>query len=61
MHIPTNNTITPTTQVAWLREDLAAVDRSKTPWVIAMSHFPFYLAATPLGAETDTAAEMAVS
>jgi len=46
-------------QVKWLHEDLAAVDRSKTPWVIAMSHFPFYLAATPLGAEIDTAAQMA--
>ena len=43
-----------------MREDLAAVDREKTPWVIAMSHFPFYLSATPLGAQTDTAAEMAV-
>ena len=30
-------------QLAWLKKDLAAVDRSKTPWVVAMSHFPMYL------------------
>jgi hypothetical protein len=35
-------------QAEWLRRDLAAVDRTKTPWIIATSHFPFYLAATPL-------------
>ena len=27
-------------QLAWLEKDLAAVDRSKTPWVVATSHFP---------------------
>lgn len=26
----------------WLKKDLASVDRSKTPWVIAMSHRPMY-------------------
>jgi hypothetical protein len=30
-------------QKEWLKKDLAAVDRTKTPWVIAMSHFPMYL------------------
>lgn len=30
-------------QLSWLRQDLAAVNRSKTPWVMAMSHFPMYL------------------
>eukprot|EP00662_Eupelagonemidae_sp_cell21_P023602 gene23602-25632_t len=30
-------------QVAWLKEDLAAVNRTATPWVVAMSHFPLYL------------------
>jgi hypothetical protein len=35
-------------QLAWLKEDLAKVDRSKTPWVVAMSHFPLYLSQKPL-------------
>lgn len=35
-------------QLAWLNEDLAAVNRTKTPWVVAMSHFPLYNRATPL-------------
>ena len=30
-------------QMEWLKKDLAAVDRSKTPWVVAMSHFPMCL------------------
>ncbi|TAQ88942.1 hypothetical protein B7494_g2715 [Chlorociboria aeruginascens] len=29
-------------QIQWLEADLAAVDRSKTPWVIAMTHRPMY-------------------
>ena len=29
-------------QTAWLKADLAAVDRKNTPWVIATSHFPLY-------------------
>lgn len=29
-------------QYQWLKKDLAAVDRTKTPWVIAMSHRPMY-------------------
>ncbi|KAJ4155504.1 hypothetical protein LMH87_000744 [Akanthomyces muscarius] len=29
-------------QYKWLQEDLAKVDRTKTPWVIAMSHRPMY-------------------
>ncbi|KAK3675961.1 hypothetical protein LTR78_004153 [Recurvomyces mirabilis] len=29
-------------QYNWLKADLAAVDRTKTPWVIAMSHRPMY-------------------
>jgi acid phosphatase len=29
-------------QYQWLKKDLAKVDRSKTPWVIAMSHRPMY-------------------
>ena len=36
-------------QVEWLKRDLAAVDRSITPWIVAMSHFPFYYRAVPLG------------
>jgi acid phosphatase len=29
-------------QIQWLKQDLARVDRKKTPWVIAMSHRPMY-------------------
>ena len=29
-------------QVQWLQKDLASVDRSKTPWVFAMTHRPMY-------------------
>ncbi|KAG9246479.1 acid phosphatase AphA [Calycina marina] len=29
-------------QYQWLAADLAKIDRCKTPWVIAMSHRPFY-------------------
>ena len=38
-------------QLAWLEQDLATVDRTKTPWVIAMSHYPMYLGAEPQGKE----------
>ncbi|KAF2764997.1 Metallo-dependent phosphatase [Teratosphaeria nubilosa] len=33
-------------QWQWLQKDLASVDRSKTPWVIAMSHRPMYSSQT---------------
>jgi hypothetical protein len=29
-------------QLDWLKNDLASVDRSKTPWVIVLGHRPFY-------------------
>lgn len=29
-------------QVAWLESDLAAVDRSTTPWILVFAHGPFY-------------------
>ncbi|KAH6659055.1 acid phosphatase AphA [Truncatella angustata] len=29
-------------QYKWLKKDLASVDRTKTPWVIVMSHRPMY-------------------
>ncbi|KAL7783600.1 Metallo-dependent phosphatase [Trichoderma ceciliae] len=29
-------------QYKWLKKDLESVDRCKTPWVVAMSHRPFY-------------------
>ena len=29
-------------QLHWLQQDLAKVDRTKTPWVFAMSHRPMY-------------------
>ena len=31
-------------QLEWLEADLKSIDRSKTPWVLAMSHYPLYLA-----------------
>jgi hypothetical protein len=30
-------------QLAWLQNDLASVDRTKTPWVIAAGHRPWYV------------------
>jgi len=30
--------------IDWLKADLAAVDRSKTPWVLAFAHRPYYVA-----------------
>lgn len=30
-------------QIDWLKADLAAVDRCKTPWVIAVGHRPWYV------------------
>lgn len=35
-------TISAPAQRAWLEADLAAVDRKKTPWLIAVYHRPFY-------------------
>jgi acid phosphatase len=29
-------------QYKWLKKDLSSVDRTKTPWVIVMSHRPMY-------------------
>ncbi|ORY30983.1 acid phosphatase AphA [Naematelia encephala] len=33
-------------QYQWMKADLASVDRSKTPWVFAMSHRPMYSSQT---------------
>ncbi|KAI0470577.1 Metallo-dependent phosphatase-like protein [Xylariaceae sp. FL0804] len=33
-------------QYHWIKKDLAAVDRTKTPWVIAMAHRPMYSSQT---------------
>ncbi len=33
-------------QHAWLQEDLAAVDREATPWLVLAAHRPFYLDST---------------
>ena len=39
--------------LAWLRADLASVDRAKTPWVVAVAHYPVFcsgcLTGTPAG------------
>ena len=32
-------------QYQWLKQDLESVDRSKTPWVFAMSHRPMHASA----------------
>ena len=29
-------------QLAWLEADLQSVNRTRTPWVVAMSHYPLY-------------------
>jgi len=34
--------VTAEQQQAWLEQDLAAVDRARTPWVVAVFHRPFY-------------------
>ncbi|KFY82131.1 hypothetical protein V500_10800 [Pseudogymnoascus sp. VKM F-4518 (FW-2643)] len=33
-------------QLAWLKKDLASVDRKKTPWVVAAGHRPWYVSTT---------------
>jgi hypothetical protein len=33
-------------QLAWLKKDLASVDRKRTPWVIAGGHRPWYISTT---------------
>jgi hypothetical protein len=35
-------------QAAWLREDLARVDREKTPWVVVLGHRAMYCTDLPL-------------
>jgi acid phosphatase type 7 len=35
-------------QAAWLRQDLASVDREKTPWVVVLGHRPMYCTDYPL-------------
>ncbi|KAI6020974.1 Metallo-dependent phosphatase-like protein [Pisolithus microcarpus] len=35
----------PNEQIQWLEQDLASVDRSKTPWIIIGLHRPWYIAA----------------
>ncbi|SPO25050.1 related to acid phosphatase precursor (pH 6-optimum acid phosphatase) [Ustilago trichophora] len=35
----------PSAQLDFLKKDLAAVDRSKTPWIVAAGHRPWYMAA----------------
>lgn len=37
----------PNAQVDFIKNDLAAVDRSKTPWVIALGHRPWYAPSIP--------------
>jgi len=44
-----------TPQYQWLIEDLAAVDRTVTPWVFVTSHFPVYHAAAAANADASAA------
>ena len=34
-------------QLKWLTEDLSSIDRSVTPWIVAMAHFPLYCSNCP--------------
>eukprot|EP01063_Lacrimia_lanifica_P041255 TRINITY_DN9584_c0_g1_i2.p2 TRINITY_DN9584_c0_g1~~TRINITY_DN9584_c0_g1_i2.p2 ORF type:complete len:359 (+),score=147.94 TRINITY_DN9584_c0_g1_i2:220-1296(+) len=36
-------------QLAWLEEDLARVNRTATPWVVLMGHYPLYCSSITLG------------
>ena len=40
-------------QVDFIKQDLAAVDRSQTPWVVALGHRPWYTADAPADQFTD--------
>ena len=41
-------------QIDWMEKDLMGVDRSQTPWVIAVSHYPMYCSSVTLaGPEHD--------
>eukprot|EP00035_Acanthoeca_spectabilis_P002739 m.89244 g.89244 ORF g.89244 m.89244 type:complete len:732 (+) comp11720_c0_seq1:37-2232(+) len=44
-------------QRAWLEEDLSAVDRAATPWVLAFAHHPLYCSSTTMGKGTSEAPE----
>ena len=41
---PNGNFAAPNAQLEWLRRDLALVNRTRTPWVIAAGHRPWYVA-----------------
>ena len=43
-------------QLTWLNADLAAVNRTKTPWIIVSSHFPLYHATVNANMEQYSAA-----
>ncbi|CAK3967898.1 Metallo-dependent phosphatase [Lecanosticta acicola] len=44
-------------QINWLTNDLASVDRTKTPWVVVLGHRPFYNSAGGICANCITAFE----
>jgi phosphodiesterase/alkaline phosphatase D-like protein len=48
-------------QAAWLARDLAAVDRSATPWVIVAEHIPLYCSADDFAAAKATSAAIAAA
>lgn len=49
----TPNTRATGEQAEWLRDDLAAVDRTKTPWVFVTHHQPAYSCSTNHGSDLD--------
>ena len=57
----TNMLISPT-QIAWITADLAAVDRTVTPWIVAMfhprEHNPFSSPCTPPAGSLHLASEV---
>lgn len=44
-------------QITWLQNDLASVDRTKTPWIIVLGHRPFYSSTSGVCANCSNAFE----
>jgi hypothetical protein len=45
-------------QIAWLRTDLAAVNRTKTPWIVVLIHRPLYCTSELAGTDCGTFARL---
>lgn len=44
-------------QIEWLKNDLASVNRTETPWVVVLGHRPFYVSTSGVCANCTTAFE----